>query len=41
MLRKEIKAIKKSRTAMRDSTVINIIYAFILPPKEGTVNVSI
>lgn len=38
---REIRAIKKSRTAMRDSTVINIIYAFILPPKEGAVNVSI
>lgn len=41
MLPRDVKTIKKSHTAMRDSTVINIIYAFILPPKEGAVNVSI
>lgn len=41
MLQKETKPTKKSRTGMRDSTAINIIYAFILPPKEGAVNVSI
>lgn len=38
MLLKEIKAIKKSRTAMRDSTAINIIYTYILSPKGDVDN---
>ena len=38
MLRKEIKTIKKSRTGMRDSTAINIIYTFILSPKGDVDN---
>lgn len=38
MLRKEIKAIKKSRTGMRDSLDINIIYTFILSPKGDVDN---
>ena len=38
MLLKGIKAIKKSRTGMRNLTVMNIIYTFILSPKGDVDN---
>lgn len=38
MLLKEIKTIKKFRTAMRNLTAINIIYTYILSPKGDVDN---
>lgn len=38
MLPSDVNLIKKSRTAMRDSTAINIIYTYILSPKGDVDN---
>ncbi len=38
MLPRDVKTIKKSRTGMRDSLTINIIYTFILSPKGDVDN---